>query len=117
MKCPACHRVYVPLLPLLLAGALGTGGARAELPSYTVVARDGRLHPATLEVPAGVRFKIVIRNQGREAIEFESRQLRKEKVLAPGAESFLVIAPLKPGSYDYFDEFHGDTARGRIVVK
>lgn len=89
----------------------------AELPTYTVIAKGGRLSPATLEVPAGIRFKIVIRNEGRDAIEFESRQLRKEKVLAAGAQSFVVIAPLKPGEYDYFDEFHADTAKGRIVAK
>jgi hypothetical protein len=64
-----------------------------------------------------VRFKIVIRNEGREPIEFESLQLRKEKVLAPGALSFVVIAPLKPGEYDYFDEFHPDTSKGRIVAQ
>lgn len=89
----------------------------AELPTYTVVGRDGRLIPSVLEVPAGQRFKIVIRNEGRDAIEFESLRLRKEKVLAPGAQSFVVIAPLKPGEYDFFDEFHPDTGKGRIVVK
>nr|WP_288119651.1 cupredoxin domain-containing protein [Thiomonas sp.] len=88
-----------------------------DLLTYTVVAKEGRLTPDTLNVPAGVRFKIVVRNQGRDAIEFESLQLRKEKVLAPGAESFVVIAPLKPGEYDFFDEFHPGTGRGRIVVK
>jgi hypothetical protein len=105
------------LRPILLAAALYAGPAQAELPTYTVVAKDGRLTPVTLAVPAGVRFKIVIRNEGREPIEFESLQLRKEKVLAPGAQSFVVIAPLKPGKYDYFDEFHPDTSKGRIVAK
>ena len=89
----------------------------ADLPTYTVVARDGRFIPDTLNVPAGVRFKIAVRNQGRDAIEFESLQLRKEKVLAPGAESFVVIAPLKPGEYEFFDEFHPNTGRTRVIVK
>ena len=104
-------------IPLLLLAALAAGPALADLPVYTVVAKDGRLTPAILEVPAGQRFKIVIRNDGRDAIEFESLQLKKEKVLAPGAQSFVVIAPLKPGEYDYFDEFHPDTAKGRIVAR
>lgn len=89
----------------------------ADLLTYTVVAKEGRLIPNTLNVPAGVRFKIVVRNQGRDAIEFESLQLRKEKVLAPGTESFVVIAPLKPGEYEFFDEFHPNTGRTRIIVK
>lgn len=103
--------------PMLVASALYAGVAVADLPTYTLVAKDGLLTPATLEVQAGVRFKIAIHNEGRDAIEFESRQLRKEKVLAPGARSFVVIAPLKPGSYDFFDEFHIDTAKGQIVAK
>jgi len=96
---------------------LSTPTLAAELLTYTVVAKDGRLVPNTLNVPAGRRFKIIVRNEGHDAIEFESLQLRKEKVLAPGAESFVVIAPLKPGEYDFFDEFHSATGRGRIVVK
>ncbi len=107
------HFVHLALVWVTLAA----GAARADLPAYTVVAHDGRLTPAVLEVPAGLRFKIVIRNEGRDAIEFESPRLRKEKVLAPGAQSFVVIAPLKPGEYDFFDEFHPDTAKGRIVVR
>lgn len=95
-----------------------SGPAEAgELPVYTVVAKDGRLAPNTLNVPAGVRFKIIVRNEGSGPMEFESLRLRKEKVLAPGAQSFVVVAPLKPGEYDFFDEFHPGTSRGRIVVK
>lgn len=89
----------------------------AELPVYTVTAKDGMLTPTTLNVPAGVRFKIVVRNAGNGPMEFESLQLRKEKVLAPGAQSFVVVAPLKPGEYDFFDEFHPASSRGHIVVK
>ncbi len=113
MKKPRLNALRVALLLAAAAPALAT----ADLLTLTVVARDGRLQPDVLEVPAGVRFKIVIRNEGKDAIEFESRQLRKEKVLAPGAHSFVVIAPLKPGEYDFFDEFHAATAQGRIVAK
>jgi hypothetical protein len=94
-----------------------TESTAAELLTYTIVAKGGTLTPAELNVPAGVRFKIVIRNEGTGPIEFESRDLRKEKVLGPGAQSFVVVAPLRPGVYDYFDEFHPDTSKGRIVVK
>jgi len=96
---------------------VSTLASAAELPAYTVVAKDGLLTPNTLNVPAGVRFKIIVRNEGSGPLEFESLQLRKEKVLAPGAHSFVVIAPLKPGEYDFFDEFHPDGSRGRIVAK
>jgi len=88
-----------------------------SLSSYELVAKEGRLIPETVRVAAGQRFKIVVRNEGHDAVEFESTDLKKEKVLAPGATSFVVIAPLKPGSYRFFDDFHPDTGTGRIVVE
>jgi len=102
----------------MIAIIIAPQAARAEeLPTFTIVMKQGRLHPDTLEVPANKRFKLILRNEGVSPVEFESRSLRKEKVLAPGATSFLVIAPQKPGEYDMFDEFHEDTAKGRIIVK
>jgi hypothetical protein len=92
--------------------------ARAEeLPVYNLVARDGKFEPTSLEVPAGKRFKIAIRNEGKGPMEFESRDLKQEKVLAAGAQSSVVINGLKPGTYVFFDDYHPDTSKGTIVVK
>lgn len=77
---------------------------------------DGKLTPPRIEVPAGKRIRIEVRNTGKGAAEFESVQLRKEKVLAPGAESVVVVAPQSPGEYKFFDDFH-QSAQGVIVVK
>jgi plastocyanin len=77
---------------------------------------DGKLTPARIEVPAGKRIRIEVHNSGKGAAEFESVELRKEKVLAPGAESVVVIAPQAPGEYKFFDDFH-QSARGVLVVK
>ncbi|NML35271.1 cupredoxin domain-containing protein [Paraburkholderia antibiotica] len=97
---------------LLLAGV----AQAADLPTFQLEMKDGTLNPARIEVPAGQRIKIEVRNTGKGAAEFESVQLRKEKVLAPGAESFVVIAPLQPGEYKFFDDFH-QQAQGVIVAK
>ncbi|NGE24095.1 cupredoxin domain-containing protein, partial [Klebsiella pneumoniae] len=56
-------------------------------------------------------------NTGTEPVEFESTQLRKEKVLAPGASSVVVIAPLKPGKYTFFDDFHLSHPAGEIIAE
>ncbi|MFD1555718.1 cupredoxin domain-containing protein [Paraburkholderia silviterrae] len=87
-----------------------------DLPTFKLEMADGKLNPARIEVPAGKRIKIEVRNTGKGAAEFESVQLRKEKVLAPGADSFVVIAPLDPGEYKFFDDFH-QQAQGVIVAK
>ena len=99
----------------LCAAFVGIAHA-ADLPTFQLEMADGKLNPARIEVPAGQRIKIEVRNTGKGAVEFESGQLRKEKVLAPGAESFGVIAPLEPGEYKFFDDFH-QQAQGVIVAK
>ncbi len=95
-------------LRLLLSAAgllLAAGSAWAqELPTFALEMKNGRFHPEEIVVPAQTRFKLVLHNAGTDAEEFESLELKKEKVLAPGAKSFLVFAPLKPGSYRFFGE-------------
>ncbi|WP_133649311.1 cupredoxin domain-containing protein [Paraburkholderia flava] len=104
-------------LALLAATMLFAGIVQAaDLPTFKLEMSDGKLNPARIEVPAGQRIKIEVVNTGKGAAEFESIQLRKEKVLAPGAESFVVIAPLSPGEYKFFDDFH-QQAQGVIVAK
>ncbi len=106
------------LASLLVSLALPAYTAHADdMPTYKLLMKDGRLHPATLEVPANTRFRLEVRNDGPGATEFESIELRKELVLAPGVTRNLVFYPLKPGSYKIFDEFHLETGQGRIVAK
>jgi len=104
------------LLPLAVM-ALASSVLADELPAFAVAARDGRLVPERLEVPAGRRLKLTLRNEGRLPVEFENLDLRVEKVLAPGAASFVVVPSLKPGSYLFVDEFHPDTARLQLIAK
>lgn len=104
------------LIIFLLCLATLFSAQAEDMPSYELLIRDGRFIPETIEVPAKTRFRLRIRNEGPGAEEFESIELKKEKVLAPGAQSFLVFAPLKPGTYKFFGEFHPDTAQGRIVA-
>ena len=102
-------------LAMSLAG-VATVAQAEDMPTFKLEMTDGKLNPARIEVPAGQRIKIEVHNVGKGAAEFESVQLRKEKVLAPGADSFVVIAPLEPGEYKFFDDFH-QSAQGVIVAK
>ena len=115
----------MPSTPRLLAVAfapvallaLVVHAAAAELPTFTVTLADGRIDPPRLEVPAGTRTKLVLRNAGPGAAEFEGRDVRLEKVLAPGAASFVVLPAIKPGTYRFFDEFHPDTPDMRVIAR
>jgi hypothetical protein len=108
--------VAIAALALLLA--MGSQPARAEdLPTFQLLMKDGRLFPETLAVPANTRFRLQIRNEGPGAAEFESLELRKETILAPGVTRVLVFHPMKPGAYQFFDDFHPITAQGKIVAQ
>jgi hypothetical protein len=96
--------------------AISAASWAADLLTFQLELKDGKLNPARIEVPAGKKIKIEIHNVGTSPAEFESIQLRKEKVLAPGASSFVVIAPMQPGEYKFFDDFHLE-AQGVIVAK
>lgn len=84
---------------------------------FRIEFNDGKVTPQRLEVPAKTRFKLDLYNVGREPAEFESKELRKEKVLAPGSNSILVIRTLDPGEYDFFDDFHLDAPPAVLVAK
>jgi hypothetical protein len=90
--------------------------AIAEEPAVTITLRDHQFVPAEVAVPAGVRIKLIIRNEQATNAEFESTSLHREKVVNSGGEIAVFVGPLDPGSYEFFDDFHGET-RGHLVVK
>jgi hypothetical protein len=111
-------------LRTLLAGLTAAAALMAtvpsfadELPTFSLVIRAAHFLPTTIEVPANTKFRLLIKNEGPGAEEFESIDLQKEKVLAPGASSFLIFQPMKAGTYKFFSEFHPDTAQGRFIAK
>lgn len=101
----------------VICAVLAMSGYASDLLTFRLEMADGKFNPSRIEVPAGQRIKIEIHNVGKTAAEFESIDLRKEKVLAPGAQSFVVIAPLRPGEYKFFDDFHLNAPQGTIVAR
>lgn len=116
MSAAFSHVLLVCLLWLGLGWA--ADGHAQELPTFEVIAKEGRLFPERLEVPAGSRIKLVIKNQGKSPIEFENLDMRVEKVLAPGATSFVVLPKFTPGrEVEFIDDFHLDTGKMKIFAK
>lgn len=114
---PIVLRLLLSHLIAVIALAAAAPLHADDLPTFTLVMRAGRFVPETIEVPANTKFRLLLKNEGPGAEEFESVEMRKEKVLAPGASSFLIFQPLKPGAYKFFGEFHPETAQGRVIAK
>ena len=101
---------------LVLALVAATAWAQ-DSPLFKLVARDGKFEPVVLEVPAGQRFRIEVTNANKKAIEFESKDLKQERVIPPGGKAVVTVNPLKAGEYTFFDESQQATANGKVVAK
>ena len=90
--------------------------ARADDP-LSLEFRNHQFVPDHLVVPAGVKFKLLVKNSDDTADEFESSELNREKLVPPGQTVTVFLGPLEPGSYRIFGDFHQDTARGILEAK
>ena len=102
-----------------LAGLLVLAVATAALaddPSYSIALKNNRFIPSEVQIPAGVKVRLILRNDNPTVSEFESTQFHREKVVTPGQEIVVFVGPLDPGSYEFFDDFNPET-RGHLVVK
>jgi len=112
---PLAHGLFLAALWLGLGwGADAPAQAPADLPSFHVVARDGRFLPSRLAVPAGTRIRLTLQNDGPGPLEFENDDMHIEKILGPGGRSFVILPKLAPGAYSFVDEFNPIT--GELVV-
>jgi plastocyanin len=101
------------VLPLILM-ASNTFAAEKE---FLVQIKDHKFEPAQIEVPANEKFKLIVENLDATLEEFESNDLKKEKLISGGKKVSIIISPLKSGEYKFFGDFHQKTAQGKIVVK
>lgn len=109
--------IFSALSALFLALGLSSTPALAAEDSFTVVIQDHRFEPSRLEVPAGKKLKLLVKNLDPTPEEFESHDLKREKVIPGNSQITIIIGPLKPGSYKFVGEYHESTAQGQIVAK
>ena len=107
----------IPLMLFALGAALFIPVALAADDTYTLTIKDHRFDPDLLEVPAGKKLKLMVKNLDPTPEEFESHDLKREKVIAGKGQASISIGPLKPGTYKFVGEFHEATAQGQIVAK
>src|SRR5262249_11238329 len=104
------------LCPLPRPAIVGLASpARADDLSLTI--KDHRFAPAELEVPAGKDLTLNVTNADATAEEFESNDFDAEKVIAGGQTAVIKIGPLDPGRYEFYGEYHEDSAKGALIAK
>jgi hypothetical protein len=92
------------------------GAALAQYATVEVAVKGKKFDPAELKVPANARIVVHVTNRDATAMEFESKSLKVEKVIAANGEGILRVGPLRPGRYDFFDDFNPANT-GTLVVE
>lgn len=100
-----------------LAGFLAFGAAPARADDYVLTIKDHRFNPTEIKVPANKRVQITIVNEDPTPEEFESHEMKVEKVIPGKSKAVVRVGPLKPGRYPFFGEFHEATAKGTLIAE
>jgi hypothetical protein len=75
----------------------------------------GQFQPSEVRAPKDKPVVFHVKNLDAKAMEFESTSLRVEKVVAAKSQGVVNVRALKPGRYEFYDDFN-DKARGALVV-
>ena len=106
-----------PLASLPLVGLPLGSAAAADSPSVSLTLKDHKFTPSEVTIPANTRARFSVKNLDATAAEFESDDFKAEKVIPPGQEVVVMVGPLKPGTYEFHDEYHEDASKSRLIVK
>src|SRR3982074_1736989 len=111
-------RTLRPLLSLatICVVLIASAAAAADL-EIPVTIEKNRFQPDEIKVKAGTPFVLVVTNKDATPEEFESKELRIEKVIPGGKTLKIRVRALKPGTYPFVGDFHEATAKGRIVAE
>ena len=108
-------RTLLALTTIAVALSFAPAGAKAD--DYTLTIKDHKFSPAEIKVPANKRVKLIVVNDDITPEEFESKEMKVEKVVPGKSKAVVRIGPLKPGRYPFVGEFHEDSAKGTVVAE
>ena len=78
---------------------------------------DNKFVPNVVNASKDKVIKIKVFNRDKTIEEFESFDLKREKIVPGKKKIVITVGPLKPGEYGFFGEFHPETAQGKLVVQ
>ena len=103
---------YLIFLLCSSANALGA----TEVVEREIIIKNHKFEPDIIEVQAGVKIRLTIHNRDSTIEEFDSPDLKREKIIPGNSTAYIVLAPLKPGKYFFMGEFHASSAKGYLVI-
>jgi hypothetical protein len=90
--------------------------AAAE-PSIPVTLQNHKFSPAEIHVKANTPAVIQLSNKDATVEEFDSSDLKVEKVVAGNSSGNVRLRALAPGKYHFMGEYHSATAQGVVIAQ
>ncbi len=84
---------------------------------FLVQIKNHSFIPNTINIDANKPFKLIIENLDNTLEEFESDDLKKEKLVGANKKIIINVQALATGEYKFYGDFHQKTAQGKIIVK
>ncbi len=100
---------------LVIVAAAASGVALADPVELNLTGH--KFTPADSTVPANQKFQVKIFNHDDTPAEFESHDLKVEKIVVGGGSILITVGPLKPGTYKFVDDYNPDVAFGAFTAK
>ena len=91
-------------------------GASAQDVTIDLTVKDKRFQPSEVRAPANKPILFRVKNMDPKSMEFESKSMRVEKVIPANGEATIRVRALKPGKYEFFDDFN-ESNRGTLIVE
>ncbi|OSQ40281.1 cupredoxin domain-containing protein [Thalassospira mesophila] len=109
---------FLAVISVLLASAVfSTASHAADTKTIDLVIKDHKFTPAEITIPADTPVILQVKNADAAVEEFDSHDLRREKIIAPGMTAKIKLGPLSAGDYSFMGEFHASTAKGVVHVE
>ncbi|HVZ28219.1 MAG TPA: cupredoxin domain-containing protein [Rhizomicrobium sp.] len=82
-----------------------------------VTLQNHKFSPAEIHVKANTPAMIQLTNKDATAEEFDSSDLKVEKVVAGNSSGNVRLRALAPGKYHFMGEYHSHTAQGVVIAQ
>ena len=101
---------------LIIFFSLNIGAFATDL-QINIKIKNHQFEPNIVAVPANTSFVLIIENLDKTIEEFESDDLKKEKLIGAGKTVKIPVSAQKAGQYKFYGDFHQKTAQGILEIK
>ncbi|MGY0398614.1 MAG: cupredoxin domain-containing protein [Ostreibacterium sp.] len=104
-------------LPLFLMFVVGNSFASPSRVDINLSLTSSGFIPDTVTIIENTSIKINLLNKTDKIVEFESHDMKFEKIAVPQGHISVFTGPLKSGKYTFFDDYSSNHTTGIVMVK